>query len=274
MSCNGFSTIFLIAIPITTFIPCNCSTISCSDWCFYILEVCHFFFWVYHMWNGTGICDKCLTVIFLVWHFFDKKFFIDDFFYKFYQIIFRTFTSCINTFLCCCSFYNNIISFYYLCSCCWFIFLPWLSCGSISWHVWLFHISVILVHSWLLFTRSTLNCAHISCKFCRYPCIGILSKGLLIFYWLFVPDCLSIWSYFTKLLSRIPSIVKVVKYKVSQSEVLIKTVEIMIKIDPHLFQPYSQILYYRIYKDFIRHPIFTETWIVCQIINVFTKIVQ
>ena len=53
-------------------------------------------------------------------------------------------------------------------------------------------------------------------------------------------------------------LIKFVKYKVSQSEVLIKIVEIVITVDLHVFFLYSQIPYNRINKDRIFHPIFTE----------------
>ena len=64
----------------------------------------------------------------------------------------------------------------------------------------------------------------------------------------------------------------IVNYKLSRSEVHIKTVQIMIKLDIHVFLPYSQILYDPIHKYCIRHPIFTESWITRQDINVFTNI--
>ena len=48
----------------------------------------------------------------------------------------------------------------------------------------------------------------------------------------------------------------------------------MIILDLHVFLPYSQILYDRVYKYCIFHPIFMEPWLICQDINIFTKIVR
>ena len=56
-------------------------------------------------------------------------------------------------------------------------------------------------------------------------------------------------------------LIKFVKYKVSQSEVLIKIVEIVITVDLHVSFLYSQIPYNRIHKDCIYHLIFAEPWI-------------
>ena len=66
---------------------------------------------------------------------------------------------------------------------------------------------------------------------------------------------------------------KLVTYKLSRSEDLIKIFEIMIKIYLHRFLPYSQISYNRIHKYHIRHPIFVETWHIRQDTIVFTKVV-
>ena len=60
----------------------------------------------------------------------------------------------------------------------------------------------------------------------------------------------------------------------SRSKFPIKIVEIMIKIDQHVFLPYSQILYDRIHNDRIRRPIFTEPWLIHQNLNLFTNILS
>ena len=51
---------------------------------------------------------------------------------------------------------------------------------------------------------------------------------------------------------------ELIKYKISRSEVLIKIIEIIIKIDLHIFLLHSQRLYDRIHKYHIFHMIFAE----------------
>ena len=89
------------------------------------------------------------------------------------------FPSCffyINNYLCDFSFFNNWIYCCYICYCCYLIFDPWFSCYNISWQVLVFHSSEKFVHSHPFYNCSTFNCVPISCKSCRYPCIGILYK--------------------------------------------------------------------------------------------------
>ena len=54
---------------------------------------------------------------------------------------------------------------------------------------------------------------------------------------------------------------KLVKHKLSRSELLIKIVEIMITIDPHIFSPVftKRVQIYYKYCIPLCHPIFTET---------------
>ena len=64
----------LVAVIAVIFFHSKSPTFSYGDSCFWILEVCHFFFKVYYMWRGTGIRDKCFAAMMLVWRFCDKYF--------------------------------------------------------------------------------------------------------------------------------------------------------------------------------------------------------
>ena len=70
----------LIAMPISTFYPGKYSTISYGDFCFVILEVHHIFFQAYHILPVTGIRNKYLATIVLVWRYCNKHFVVDYFF--------------------------------------------------------------------------------------------------------------------------------------------------------------------------------------------------
>ena len=71
-----------------------------------------------------------------------------------FLILFPPFTSCINHCLCDFLFLNNFISSFYLCSCCFYIFLLWFSSNHISWLVWVFCSNVIFVCLYLLYASS------------------------------------------------------------------------------------------------------------------------
>ena len=149
-------------MPVATFCPDKCSTVSYSDSCFGVLEICHVFFKVYHVWIGTGICNTFLAVIVLVWHFRHKQFVI---YYIFCDVVCRLFFVLLLLveflFVFDCLFLNDCIYFYYLLSCSSYTFLTWFSCVSVSWHVRGFHCTEILVHSHLLCARILLTCTWI-----------------------------------------------------------------------------------------------------------------
>ena len=135
------------------------------------------------MWRGTGIRDKSLAVMLLVWHYAIHSSSYTTFSVALFADYFPPSYSCSNIFLRNCSFLNICISSYYLHSCGSFIFLPWFSSGSISWYVWFCRSNDTLVSLHLLYARSILLCAHIYSKLCRYPCIGIYKEEFFIFSW-------------------------------------------------------------------------------------------
>ena len=61
---------FLVTVPISTCFPRKSYTVSYGESCFIVLDVCYFFFQVYHMYPGTVIHDKFLAVMLLVDDFF------------------------------------------------------------------------------------------------------------------------------------------------------------------------------------------------------------
>ena len=146
------------------------STVSYGDSCFGVLEFCH----ISSCFTMCNVAPESAIILLLSCSWFDvlainSLFYITSF-VKNLQIIFPHFSSCINPFLRDWSFFNNWISSRYLCSCFYLVFIPWFSSSSIYWHVRVCQNNDILVFSRLLYAINTLNCAHISCKLCRYPC--------------------------------------------------------------------------------------------------------
>ena len=72
-----FSFTYLVSVPVAMFFSGNSYTVSYGDSCFIILEVCHIFFRVYHMWHGNGICHNIFFVMLLVWCLHNKQFVVD-----------------------------------------------------------------------------------------------------------------------------------------------------------------------------------------------------
>ena len=178
---------------IATFCPVNCSTISYGDSFFDTIEVCHIFFWFYYMWRGTGICDKCFSVILLVWCFSinSSSYIICS--VIFFADCFSAFYSCSNHFLHCCSFFNDFIFSCYICSCFSYLFLIWFSSRSLSWHLWF-----CLSNDFL--ERFQLLCASFFSVVSVFP-TSRAGTLVLVFY------CSFIRSNFAKRLSQIFSVV-------------------------------------------------------------------
>ena len=145
-----FSVTSMIAIPISTFCSVKSYNISYGDSCFGVIEVCHTFFWVYHVWCGTGIRDKYVSVVLLVWCFCNKQFFVN---YIFCDVFCRLFFGLFLLVAILFFFIRNfvIISFLlgtFIPVVCWFS--SFFSSDSLSWHGQV----LIIIKFWYVYTLS------------------------------------------------------------------------------------------------------------------------